>query len=111
MDFITTVVVYFSASVVFAIAVVIFLWRIRVNHRVNYPSQWEAFKKALDLNDLNNIAKNGRAVLWNDNLEEEHKRIIFTEIEKRRTNPELKKLWNDVHYKTKGVEPVEGEYL
>jgi|SRR5690554_1540221 len=106
MNTITLIVVYYGFSIVFVISVVIFLWKRKKRHRNNYPKDWKHLKHAIEEENINDLAKYGSRVIWNDNLEAQHKKIIYREIEKRKDNyPELQKLWKDVYYKMNGLEP------
>ena len=57
--------------------------------------------------NIEDIVKFGSNVIWNENLDSDHKKIVYDEVEKRKNqHPELNKLWIDVYYKIHGLEPT-----
>lgn len=106
MDTITITVVYLGLSLIFLIAVFFLLRKRNAKHAIDYPKHWELLKNALERDHTVDIANYGSNVIWNDHLQQEHKRIIYQEVENRKDRTELQQLWKDVHYKTHGFEPT-----
>lgn len=90
----------------FLVCVAVFLANRRKKQAKNYPVYWELFEQTKEANDDSALLKYADLVVWNDNLLDDHKAIVYKEIEKRSNLPAFKKIWKDVHYKTHGVEPV-----
>ena len=107
-DPIYIILTWIAASMLFGIAVVLFLkWRNR-KQESDYPANWEKYRIAVDSLDIIEVIKYGENVIWNDYLELDHRRQMFSEIGNLvKTYPELKGLWNDVHYKNTGREPLD----
>ena len=104
---ITTILIWLSFSAVITIAYFIFLSKRKANHKLNYADYWSKYENAINETNIDSINEFGQKVIWNEFLEIQHKKKMYDDIKSLiSNNPELKKLWFEVHYKVKGLEPT-----
>ena len=95
-------------SLVFMLLVFLYMLNRNAKHNLNYPHQWKNYKEAIENRDIDAILNYGKSVVMNDHFEIDHRKEMFEDIQAiKKEHPELEPLWIDVHYKYKGVDPVE----
>src|SRR5690554_2100708 len=99
---------WLTFSLIISVIYFVLLKKRKTNHQTSFPEDWNNYKKAIIKLDVSKINEFGQKVIWNEFLEPKHREQMFNDIKKLiSSNPELKALWIDVHYKYKGVEPVD----